>query len=154
MSNNVTPLTPEKQLALRNKAKLELIRLNDVIKDNNTKQLIDNFKDKFSVCEIVYKIILDDHQYNKTGKHPEKMYLTMNQVPFALDYAGYNFEKLLLTKLFGTNEKVGQRSVKSLRNALTHNLSQSSVDELKNRYNELNEYMDLFLEKIYTYDVA
>lgn len=69
--------------------------------------MVDDFKEKFTICEIVYKVILDDHQFNKTGKHPERMKVTMTQVPHVLSYAGYNFEKDLLTKLFGAEEKYG-----------------------------------------------
>lgn len=33
------------------------------------KKKINRFKEKFGICEIVYKVILEDHQFNKTGKH-------------------------------------------------------------------------------------
>ena len=41
-----------------------------------TKKMIDDFKDKFSVCEIVYKVVLEDHQFNKYGVHKERLQVT------------------------------------------------------------------------------
>ena len=154
MGKNVTPLSAEAQLILRNRAKAELNRLTEVYRDEETKQLVEDFRSQFGICEIVYKVILDDHQFNKTGKHPEYMKVTMQQVPHALKYAGYDYDKGLLDKLFGSEERIGMRSVKKLRDALTHSVNQKAIDELKDRREELYGYMDSFLEKIETYDAA
>lgn len=43
--------------------------------------MIDDFKEKFSIYEIVYKVILEEHQFNKTGKHLDYLKVTMTQVP-------------------------------------------------------------------------
>ena len=76
----------------------------------------------------------------------------MKQVPAVLKFAGYTFDKSLLTELFGTREKVGNRTVKSLRNSLTHSLNENSIKELENRFNKLNGYMDQFLSVILSSD--
>jgi hypothetical protein len=78
----------------------------------------------------------------------------MTQVPYALEFAGYDFEKDLLTKLFCAEEKIGNRSVKKLRDSLTHSMNDKAVNELSDRYEELNGYMDSFLGKIRTFDAA
>ena len=44
MAHNVTPLTVEQQLSLRNRAKAELIRLEAVYSDEETKEKINRFK--------------------------------------------------------------------------------------------------------------
>lgn len=154
MSNKVTPLSTEQQLALRNRAKAELTRLEAINNNAETAQMIEDFKAKFTRCEIVYKVILSDHQQNKTGTAPDIMFVTMKQVPYALQYAGYHFQHELLKKLFGAENKVGERSVKKLRDALTHAMKQNAIDELEQRYNELNGYMDSFLDEIRTFDDA
>jgi len=154
VANKLKPLSAEEQHALREKAKSELERLEVVYADNHTKEKIHTFKEKYGICEIVYKVILDDHQFNKTGKHPDRMKVDMTQVPYALSYAGYDFDRTLLTHLFGAEEKVGSRSVKKLRDALTHNMNQKAVDELIDREAELHRYMDQFLEKVREYDSA
>ena len=145
-------LTEEEQLVLRNKAKAELERLETELSDLETKKMIDNYKEKFSLCEIVYKIIFDEHQFKKTGEHPQRMQIKMTQVPHALNFAGYTYDKNLLTNLFGGEDRVGKRTVKKLRDALTHSMSKSAVEELRSREQELHGYMDDFLNVIKNFD--
>ena len=152
MAKATMALTDEEKVELRNKAKEELNRLDAILMDRDTKKKVDDFKDRFTECEIVYKVILDAHQFKKTGKHPERMLVTMTQVPYALDFAGYDFDKELLTNLFSGRDKVGQRSVKKLRDSLTHSLNQKAIDELKQREEELYGYMNDFLTKIREFD--
>lgn len=154
MANTVTPLTPEAQLALRNRAKAELGRLEAVYADKEIEEKISVFKEKFGIYEIVYKVVLEDHQFNKTGKHLDRIQVKMTQAPYALEYACYDFDKDLLTHLFGSEEKVGSRTVKKLRDALTHSLNQKAIDELLSREDELHGYMDQFLSKIREFDSA
>lgn len=153
MAKESKPLTQEQQLKLRNKAKAELERLEAVNNDDQAREKINNFKDKFGICEIVYKVILEDHQFNKTGAHTKRLKVDMRQAPAALNYAGYNFDKGLLTNLFGAEGKIGSRTVKKLRDCLTHSVSQNAIDELIRRENELHGYMDQFLSKIREFDV-
>ena len=58
MAKTVTPLTPEEQLALRNRAKAELGRLEAVYADKEIKEKIAVFKEKFGICEIVYMPVM------------------------------------------------------------------------------------------------
>ena len=153
MPNKVKRLSPVKQLELRNRAKAELLRLEELLNDAPTKQMVDDFKEFFSVCEIVYKVILEDHQFNKTGKHSNYLKVNMSQAPHALKYAGYDFDKNLLTHLFGAEEKIGSRSVKKLRDSLTHSLNEKAVKELQDRHDELYGYMNDFLSKIREFDM-
>lgn len=154
MSGKIKPLSEQEKLELRNRAKTELLRLDTVFSDARTKQMIDDFKDKFGVCEIVYKVILEDHQFNKTGKHETYLKVDMTQVPHALTYAGYTFERNLLSNLFGGCDKKNSRTVKKLRDALTHSMNSEAVEELRNRNDELHGYMDEFLDTIRTFDSA
>jgi hypothetical protein len=55
--------------------------------------MIDNYKEKFSLCEIVYKIIFEEHQFKKTEEHPQRMQIKMIRVPHALKFAGYTHDK-------------------------------------------------------------
>lgn len=154
MGKKVTPLQPNEQLLLRKKARSELLRLEQIISDSDIIRLVDCFKDKFSVCEIVYKVILEDHQFNKTGVHKERLTVSMNEAPHALRYAGYDFDRELLTKLFGAEERIGKRSVKKLRDSLTHSMNEKAIKELDERYEEMNGYMDQFLSVIKDFDSA
>ena len=139
MANVITPLSAEDQLALRNKAKAELERLEGTLADEKLKKKIDDFKDKFSVCEIVHK---------------DRLQFSMKEAPHALTYAGYDFDRNLLSNLFSGEDHIGKRSVKKLRDALTHRVSKSAVEELEKRESELYGYMDSFLEKIRVFDAT
>lgn len=63
----LTQLNETQKLSLRNRAKDELIRIEKLVADKEKKKFIDDIKEKFSICEIVYKVILEEHQFNKTG---------------------------------------------------------------------------------------
>ena len=54
VANKLKPLSAEEQHALREKAKSELERLEVVYADNHTREKIHTFKEKYSICEIVY----------------------------------------------------------------------------------------------------
>ena len=100
----------------------------------------------------LYIIILKEYKYRKTGKRSDRLNVDMIQAPSALTFVGYDFDKDLLAKLFGSDEQVGKRSVKKLRDALTHKVSESAVDELRVRKEELYDYMNSFLNKIEKFD--
>lgn len=152
MANKIKPLTPAEQLALREKARRELERLDSIYANEKIREKVLVFKEKFGICEMVYKVILEDHQYNKTGKHFNRLKVSMQQAPYALSYAGYDYDNTLLTNLFGSEDRVGQRTVKKLRDALTHKMNQNAVNELITREDELYGYMELFLKKIKEFD--
>lgn len=154
MGKTPKPLSPEAQLDLRNSAKAEWMRLKTMQEDEDTIKRIERFKTKFANCEVVYKIILNEYRHEKEGEYPDprKMKLHMNQVTNALAFAGYDYDNSLLTKLFSAEAHVGRRSVKVIRDLLTHGMKQSAIDELLSRELELNGYMDDFLGKIETFD--
>ena len=146
-------LSAKEQKQLREKAKKELVRLESI--DTDTIQLLDKFKNKFNYCETIYKMVLKEHQRSK-GKDPqdENLKLNMNQVPSALKFAGYTFDKDLLTEIFGSarpNSSKG-KTVKKLRDRITHGISRNAIEEITNRQIELFGYMDTFLDIIRTFD--
>ena len=152
MADRVKPLTSEEKSALRERTKRELERLEAVYADEATRERVAKFKEKFGICEIVYKVVFSDYEFNRTGKQVRYLKINMSQAPSALLYAGYDFDRDLLTKLFGGEERVGRRSVKKLRDALTHAVKQSAVNELLIREEELYGYMDQFLTKVREFD--
>ena len=91
MADRVRPLTIEEQSALRDRAKRELERLEAVYSDEVAREKISRFKEKFGVCEIVYKVVFSDYEFNRTGKQVRYLKINMSQAPSALLYAGYDF---------------------------------------------------------------
>lgn len=144
-------ITEQEKQILRNSAKTELERLEGCLSDQGTVQLLDTFKNKFNLCESVYKVILAEHQKRK-GK-PASAYLKvyMTQVPHALDFAGYTFDRTLLKELFGASSEKG-KTVKKLRDEITHGINEKAVLEIVSRKDELFCYMDAFLSEIRNFD--
>lgn len=142
----------QKQLrSIRDSAKAELNRLERIQENAAVMNLLDAFKNKFNVCESVYKIVLKEHQNSKGKRNLNYLKVTMTQVPFALAFAGYDFDKELLNELFGSKSKRGM-TVKKLRDAVTHGIDENAVKEITNRKDELFGYMDDFLNTIRTFD--
>ena len=146
-------ISPERQKNLRNNAKAELTRLEAIQANIETIKLLDEFKNKFNICESVYKVVLKEHQISKGKTDTNYLNLIMTQVPFALAFAGYNFDKELLNELFGSSSQKGM-TVKKLRDAVTHSIDEKAVKEITDRQNELFGYMDYFLNTIRNFDQA
>lgn len=139
----------EEENALKKKLKDELDRLNKILLDSNTIELIEKFKSKFQICEILYKLILEKYNIDH-GKDiaRDKIKLNVNQVKLALKYVNFSLENDIINRLFGSESHVGKRSIKKIRDSLTHNLNNSAIDELKSRKNEIFNDMDYFLKMI------
>lgn len=149
-------ISAQEQRNLRNSAKAELGRMEAHLSDHATVQLIDEFKNKFNICETVYKVVLAEHQKRKGKKITKRLRVNMTQVPYALDFAGYSFDKEFLKELFGASSPSSQKgkTVKKLRDAVTHGTDPKAVTEIINRKDELFGYMETFLSVIRTFDAT
>ncbi|MCR5349351.1 MAG: hypothetical protein K6E20_00005 [Acholeplasmatales bacterium] len=145
-------LSEEEQKKIRNLAKSELERLELIESDSETTKLVDEFKRKFNMCEVIYKVVLKKHQNDINNNTTDIFRLIISQVKPAMEYAGYKYDDTLMRQLFSTNTKVGERTVKSIRDALTHKMSNSAIDELKSRKEELFKYMNDFIEMVRNFD--
>lgn len=145
-------ISAEEQRELRNAAKEKLNRLMRIQSDTEMVELLDRFKNTYNVCETVYKVLLKEHQ-NLKGKINKNSYMKvdMRQVPHALAFAGYKFDKSLLNELFGANSQKGM-TVKKLRDAVTHGIDEKAVKEITEREKELFGYMHTFLTVIESFD--
>lgn len=140
----------EKQV-LRNNAKAELERLEACMSDQSTVQILDTFKNRFNICETVYKVILEEHQKRKGKPTTNFLKVDMTQVPHALNFAGYAFDRTLLNELFGASSQKG-KTVKKLRDETTHGINDKAVKEIIARKDELFSYMDEFLTGIRSFE--
>lgn len=146
-------ISEEGKKKLRDSAKAELERLEAIYANDEVNQLLNDFKDKYNLCESVYKVILAEHQKVKGHKETDYLKVTMKQVPYALKFAGYDFDKALLKELFGEKSTKG-KTVKKLRDAVTHGIDSKAVQEITDRKAELFGYMDTFLSEIRDFDAA
>lgn len=127
------------------------MRLEALFQNVEVTELLDRFKNRFNQCETVYKVILAEHQKHKGQKNGGHLKVNMTQVPHALSFAGYSFNKDELNELFGSSGKKGT-TVKKLRDAVTHGIDTKAVNEITTREEELFGYMDAFLAVIRTFD--
>ena len=147
MKNKKIPFEDEK--SLKKKLKNELNRLNKILLDRNTRELIEEFKSKFEICEILYKLILEKYNIDrKKNVKREELKLKANQAKQALKYVNFTLKDDIINQLFGSESHVGKRSIKNIRDSLTHSLTDSVIEELKNRKDELFNVMDYFLNMI------
>lgn len=141
-------LTPEEKLKLRTEAADMIRRLEDTYADDQNSALINRFLNRFNVCETAYKVILKKHQ-EKKGKPAslQSLQLNMSQVPHALAFAGYDFDRDDLTELFGYKSVEGssKMTLKNIRNGLTHGINQSALTELREREAEIFDSMNRFI---------
>ncbi len=147
-------LSDEEKQQLRDDAKSEIERLEQYLQKTEDVKIVDAFKNRFNICESAYKIVLAKHQSCK-GKQPtDFLKIDMRQAPQALAFAGYAFDKQLLSDLFGAAPSAKGRTAKKLRDGTTHSIDESAVNEIVSRKDELFGYMDTFLETIKTFDAV
>ena len=142
----------EEQLEIRNKAKQKYLEAKEIFDHNDIKEKLDMIKNQFELCEILYKEVFKIQQYKEKNKIVDRCKIDMRQVPSAMNYAGYVIDHDLLTKIFGGEDHVGKRSVKKVRDGLTHDLKKSYVKEAIDRYDELIGYMDEFIKLTVYFD--
>lgn len=145
----------EEQRKIREKAKNKLLELENTFQDETIVKIVDAFKNKFNICETVYKEILSRYLTVKDEKCPnaKDLKLHMSQICAALKFAGYNFSSELLNNIFGGKSKVfGIKTLKELRDSVTHGYNENSVKEIVERRTEIFDSMEQFLTVIKNFD--
>ncbi|MBO5609492.1 MAG: hypothetical protein J5929_03810 [Eubacterium sp.] len=129
---------------LKRKTYNELLRLENIINNTDDISKINLFKNYFNVCESVYKVVLK----RLTDKKDKDLKLDMREIPAAMKYAGYIVDINLLKRLFGSKKLNGKNTAKLLRNSVTHGINERAVIEILERWNELFDDMNDFLNLV------
>lgn len=108
--------------------------------------LVERFKTKFTICEHAYKIIQSELKQEKINN----IKLNVNSIKSNIHKMLYSIDDNTLLKLFGSEDARNNKSVKSLRNSLTHNIHKNDIEELKQRKDEIFAYMDNFINVLKT----
>lgn len=108
-------------------------------------QLAERFKTKFAICEKAYKIM---EQKIKNVKSTANIKLNMKSIKSNISKLNFQFEESFLKRLFGSEAKRNNKSLKKLRDALTHDFVKEDIEELKNRECEIFQIMDEFLNEL------
>ena len=108
-------------------------------------ELIECFKSKFTICEVAYKIM---EQRIKKLKDRKNIKLNLINIKPNIKKLKYKINENLLEKLFGSKDIRGSKSIKKLRDALTHDSKLNDIEELKKRQTEIFNTMNTFLTEL------
>ena len=108
------------------------------------KELISNFKYKFTICEKAYKI-MESELKNKKMKNIK---INLNSIKSDIRKLEYKVDEKILDELFSHNNERGNKSIKKLRDALTHDIKEKDIIELKSRKTDIFKTMDKFLNQL------
>lgn len=129
-----------------------------VMSDFNTMQIRREFLDKFIVCEVICKTIIEYYHKETTGKAPSGYTkLNMNTIVAAMNYFSLAIPQYVLSGVFGGTgqyKKRGTKSAKKLRDGIMHAASREDVLEVCERIFYLNDLMDEFLTYLLPQEVS
>lgn len=111
---------------------------------NETDSKIAKFLYQYISCEITCKKIISlvDHIPIKDTR------MDVRIINRCLRIYGLTFSNEIINSIFSSHDKLGQRSCKVLRNRLVHGLEKKVLTEINDRYDRLNENMDIYLYAI------
>lgn len=108
-----------------------------------------DFIDKFTLCDVTCKAVLESYAKAKGTYKPGKFVdLNMKSIPHAMNYFGLSIPKHVLNGVFGGTgqyKKRGTKSAKKLRDGIVHAMNKEDISEVVSRYDDLMTLMDTFL---------
>lgn len=118
--------------------------------DANFLAVRNRFIDKFTLCDLTCKAILEYYKKAKKREGEEiKCVLDMRVIPFAFSWANIEVKRNVLNLIFGGSKsfkKRGSKSAKKLRDGIVHAMNADDLQELVARQAELTAAMDAYLE--------
>ena len=101
---------------------------------------VEYIKSRYNKCWATLIILSDKYDvfYHSTSE------LDMKRIPAILDFAGYAYSRETMSCIFGMDSKKGFRSIRYM----IEKSNKASFDEIHERFKELNDYMDVFLNMI------
>lgn len=114
-----------------------------------TKDIRREFIDKFTLCDLVCKAVLETYEKAKgTYKPGSYLVLSMRSIPSAMNFLGLSIPQHILGGIFGGTgiyKKRNSKSAKKLRDGIVHGMNKEDVNEVVTRNADLNNLMDTFL---------
>lgn len=143
-------LSSEQQQVLRRKAYNLLNKKQSLLASADTKTMVNDFIEKFVLCETICKSILKE--YFKAGNEnpaEKDIKLDVRNIKGALNYLGYTYDDNIIKGIFGSGKTdEGNKTLKTLRNEVIHNPKQGVINEIINRNTEINNLFDSFINII------
>jgi len=125
-------------------SKLEKVK---ILMDDATKmQKCQEFINKFILCEIACKHIVEAYKKHKKSLKPgEYITLDMRHIPAAMTEYKYAIPKYVLSDVFGSCKNDDSKSAKKLRDGIMHAMSEDDLNDVIRREEFLHGRMDEFL---------
>ena len=136
---------------LKNEIEKKLDKMEANLENQETVRLRWQFVDKFILCEVACKLVLQAYhksEGNEVALKDEK--LIMNSILAAMKWAKMDFTKEELEAMFSSQGKLkkrGSKSAKMLRHGSMHEHNEQDILEIVSRFDELDHMMDAFLDK-------
>lgn len=134
---------------LKNEIAKKLNKMEQNLRDADKVRARWLFVDKFIRCEVACKRVLNAYHLQKGQEISlDQEKLDMKIIPAAMKWAELEFTKEELGALFGgkgSYAKRGCKSAKNLRNGAVHAHDENDIQEIVDRFEELDQMMDAFL---------
>ena len=115
----------------------------------NYRQIISVFLEKFILCEVGTKRAIQAYYINNGDTRDiEDVNMPLYDIRIALSKAGFSVDSMSLEKMFKKNNKRGEKSMRDLRNAIAHDLTANDIQELVDRWVEIQELLNSYLNQL------
>lgn len=136
-------LTGNEQKAVAQRAKQQMDDVRKALEEETNQEQYRQFLQHWSVIEAGYKSLLKDYLRAQGKKiNSRSLQIRINQAPAVLRFAGVEFDAECINLLFKSNQKIGMRGARGIRNALVHKPTKSTVEELSKKYPSLIQAME------------
>lgn len=135
--------------------KSELNQYNYILKNENIKNQISLFLLKYVSIEAFYKKLLiaekEKNGIKLSKKEKNNLRVTVNDVKRVLSFFCVECDDDLIERVFGSNDKnYMECSIKKLRDRLVHNVNDNVLRSILERYeqidDDINKFLELFVE--------
>ena len=133
---------------IKETAKNKLKVIEELFKNESINYNFNKFIEKYILCENMYKLLLISYKQSRNEIiNMNSLKVSMNTAPSVMKYAQIEIEKEILSKIFSADDTRNNKSCKKLRDAINHKINVEDIYEINNRYDELINYMEIFLNK-------
>ncbi len=133
--------------------KSEFIQFNCILEDEEIRNKIADFVLKYISIEAYYKkmLVAEKESAGKTlsPKERKNLNVTVPDVKRVLKHFGLDCNPNLIERIFGSNDKSYMEcSIKKLRDRLVHNVNESVLRVVLERYDKITADLEAFIELV------
>lgn len=126
-----------------------LTGVNSLLSNSQVRRNKNIFLEKYMQCELACKLLLVGYhqkkESQKTVEYKEEK-IRFLSVKAACQDAGVTVPEDVIRRVFSSDDKRGAKSAKKLRDSIVHEMSVQDIKEVNQRFTDLCEDMDAFLD--------